>query len=1387
MKHARIIWLIALLAAFQLQALERVPNQLIFKTSETIAVSARSTGLKDFDSFLQSSQLKEISPVLNKAQNRFFVASFHQDIDWQNLENLHFSGIEYVQPNYLSKLFLQPNDSLYVEQLVNLENSLVPDAWDITVGNDQIIVAVVDSGINFDHPDLQSNIYYNPGEIPNDGIDNDGNGYIDDWRGWDFVHAPELSSIAIGDYLDRDNDPNDDLFHGTHVSGIIAADTNNQEGIAGISWNAKILPIRAGFATNIAGAGYLQDSDAAAGIIYAADMQADIINISWGDVNYSPIIADACDYALQRGSIIVAAAGNSSVSIDRQLMYPAKLASTIAVGAVDSNLQLASFSCYGPQMDIVAPGSSIISTYSGNHLYQTLSGTSMSAPFVAGCLALLLSFEPGLDFAEIKSRLATSAIDLGEKGFDVYYANGLIDAQALLINQNTANIEIEHPADFAGFSSSFPIIGSVSATAFSHYRVDYASEDEDGNLSWQPVNPQISYYYEPVESDVIANFVVNPNLADSTYLVKVEVFSYNNSYRTTFSVYIDQTPPVYLPEYSSWMQRYEAENNEYFINVIFDEAVFLQNTDDPQQYNLPIKANSNHVLKLYHDPVNLPIDLYAVNNVGLEIYVDNAFNFLRTYHSIDQNLYLQSTAGQQIYAFYKTYDFDDNGKHDFVGIVNEDGQNRLKIFEPNQTEIIEKFDFGVGYWPHDIGDSDGNGIEIITMNIDQPVIFAAENSDYPSIQYNLDYTAFGANFADYDGDGIDEIVLIRNETINGATKKVMSLIKRNGTDFNLEHTIVNPTEPSIWNVFSNRIVCGDLDGDQYPDLVASDLDGDVMIFENLTGEFELSWTAKLPLGNSYYLAMGDFTGDGQNELCAGGYNLDYSEPERSFSFFQFFKSVGNNDYEAIGYISFSEVANSNSITTADLDGDGTQEIIVGVPPNIYIIDYQEGEFIPIWQGNSFSNATNVVAAAPQTDSNDAYIICNQKIDSNIQSSLIRKNEVFTGPPTPSRFTVFPLDENSVQLNWLHSSTTSFNIYRKQNEIVELLASNWNAFEFVDTGLAAEDTLYYQVTAVDASYDPPESLPTVWKQAVPDIPSQITEVKMTSSNELKAIFSKPLSPAAVNRGNFWVTPEIGNPVSLNLLEQNTAVILRFSQNFLPDPGQYCLHFSLIGNTGVPATGSPAGFHFTEDIMPPEIVRTTILTEDQVSITFSEAMQVLQTEDLANYVFLPPANDSENFITAAIYEESDSCFVTLDFSYPFQISTQPYFIKLNGMQDLAGNELSSSQNKCHFSLTANSGFRNLKQLKVYPNPLDMSKSVFGKISFINLPQDMSGNVWIYDLSGNLIFNDEFGPFSHPAQSYSWNCRNRAGKRISSGIYYYILRMGKDARRGKIIVIN
>jgi len=507
MKLGKII-ILFLAVSVSLFGLEYVPNQLIFKTTSTKQVNNKTIGLESFDNFLNERNVENLKSILPKSDNKYFIATFQDDIDWENIKNYQFEGIEYIQPNYLNTFNLHPNDPWFPDQQLHYDNCNIPQSWDYTVGNEQILVAIVDSGLHFEHPDLQDNIFINENEIPDDGVDNDNNGYIDDTHGWDFVNAPELGSIALGDYLEQDNQPNDELNHGTHIAGIISATSNNAEGVCGISWNSKILIVRSGFKT--LDGGYLQDDDAASGIIYAADMGADVINLSWGDTEYSQIIADACYYAYNKGSIIVVAAGNEGATASHQIVYPALYSTTLAVGAVDKLKKRASFSSWGHQLDLVAPGQLVYSTYdmTEEDLYKEQSGTSMAAPFVCAAVALLLSVEPGLDFAEVRGRLISSAQDLGEEGFDEVFGYGLLDVYSLLTDNNAPVIEIATPLDNAGLNSTFDIIGTVQCPNLWYYTVKYTSEEMPSSTDWIDVDSNISDYEEEVDNGLIAHFIV---------------------------------------------------------------------------------------------------------------------------------------------------------------------------------------------------------------------------------------------------------------------------------------------------------------------------------------------------------------------------------------------------------------------------------------------------------------------------------------------------------------------------------------------------------------------------------------------------------------------------------------------------------------------------------------------------------------------------------------------------------------------------------------------------------------------------------------------------------------------------------------------------------------
>ncbi|MBW4520474.1 MAG: S8 family serine peptidase [Scytolyngbya sp. HA4215-MV1] len=269
-----------------------------------------------------------------------------------------------------------------------LDQVRAPEVWNQGYTGQGVIVAVVDTGVDYNHVDLSGNIWVNAGEIAGDGIDNDNNGFIDDVRGWDFV--------------DADNDPMDTEGHGTHVSGTIAG-MNNGFGVTGVAYNSTIMPVR------VLGPNGGSSTGVAAGIIYAVNNGADVINLSLGG-GFSTEIRDAIEYAFNQGVVVVMAAGNEGQS---QPGFPARHATDwgIAVGAVDITNTLANFSNRAgttPLDYIVAPGVDVLST-TPNNTYSSFSGTSMATPHVAGVAALILSANPGLTPAQVEALLTGTA------------------------------------------------------------------------------------------------------------------------------------------------------------------------------------------------------------------------------------------------------------------------------------------------------------------------------------------------------------------------------------------------------------------------------------------------------------------------------------------------------------------------------------------------------------------------------------------------------------------------------------------------------------------------------------------------------------------------------------------------------------------------------------------------------------------------------------------------------------------------------------------------------------------------------------------------------------------------------------------------------------------
>ncbi|KAB2948343.1 MAG: cell surface protein [Candidatus Methanoperedens nitroreducens] len=371
---------------------EHRPGELLVKYTKKLPK-------KDFENFYKS---QNITLIKDYPKIGYHLIRVDESRLENTIESLSRSNkFENTEPNYIVKALKTPNDPRF-NKLWAMNNTGqtggIPDAdidalqaWDISTGSKEVIVAVIDTGVDYTHEDLAGNMWTNPGEIQGNGIDDDNNGFVDDYYGWDFAYD--------------DNNPMDVYFHGTHVSGTIGGAGNNGKGVAGVSWDVSIMAVKF-----IGDDGWGYTSDAIEAINYATMMGADIMSNSWGGGEYSSALEAAIRAADEAGILFVAAAGNWAKDTDQYPNYPSgyDVPNVISIAATDKNDHLADFSNYGVlTVDLGAPGVDILSSVPGNS-YSLYSGTSMAAPHVSGAAALLKAFNPSLTHLGIKNILMKS-------------------------------------------------------------------------------------------------------------------------------------------------------------------------------------------------------------------------------------------------------------------------------------------------------------------------------------------------------------------------------------------------------------------------------------------------------------------------------------------------------------------------------------------------------------------------------------------------------------------------------------------------------------------------------------------------------------------------------------------------------------------------------------------------------------------------------------------------------------------------------------------------------------------------------------------------------------------------------------------------------------------
>ncbi|MEW5701593.1 MAG: S8 family serine peptidase [Candidatus Zixiibacteriota bacterium] len=448
--------------------------------------------------------------------------------------------VEYAEIDRRWELHQRPSDPLYSRQW-DLENTGAP-YWSVlsvpgeendtlierngSIGADirfpaaysrpgpwaDVIVGVLDTGVDTGHVELRDNLARNSRETAGNGLDDDHNGLVDDVCGWDFSGNAAATPVDIV----GDNDVADYMGHGTHVAGTIAATVDNGIGIAGICAPARILPVKI-FPNPFF-------SVSAQAVYYAVARGARVINMSWGGQFRSRVLEDALAFAHDRGVVLVASMGNSG---DDQIFYPSAYPQTIGVGATNARDELAGFSTYNEFIDLLAPGVDILSLRAtGTDLYADVgeprvhiidndyliaSGTSMAAPHVSGAAAVLLSFAPGLTNERIREILRATVHEIVGSPLA-----GRIDLETALAALPGLFVRIESPKSYEWIGGDMAIVGSATGLAFDHYLVLVAAGHPPADLTWTTITSAAT----PVDSGLLAHWTTNT--AEGPYTIRLD-------------------------------------------------------------------------------------------------------------------------------------------------------------------------------------------------------------------------------------------------------------------------------------------------------------------------------------------------------------------------------------------------------------------------------------------------------------------------------------------------------------------------------------------------------------------------------------------------------------------------------------------------------------------------------------------------------------------------------------------------------------------------------------------------------------------------------------------------------------------------------------------------
>jgi len=794
------------------------PPRIIVKFVENSAISLDNlnvitpkSGRAEFDRLSRKYQVNQIAPLFKKGGqsssgtpfDRVFILDFPGGTDIENASAAYaaLDYIEYAEPDYAVEFYDFPEDYYFTHQWsyhnqgqghyhILRRPGYQNDKMIITRGTDDAdvdaleiyqnppdntltaVVAIIDTGVDIDHPELNGRIWINPRETADNGIDDDNNGYIDDIHGWDFAAGDVVYEVDL-----EDNDPTDEFGHGTHCAGIVAAVADNGSGISGLIDNCRIMALKIHPWPLV--------SKIARAVIYAADNGADVINMSFGMPYRSFLLEDALAYARSRGVVPCAASGNSGIE---EYNFPAAFDATICVGATNDSDHVTDFSTYGSHLDLCAPGLAILSLRADSSdmygdddtepfvhivsdIYYLSSGTSMSCPHAVGAAAWIKAASPGLTAEKTIEILRLSSDDYldpygrGDNlpGWDIYSGYGRINLQGALAMTPALRAEITSPRLHEIVSGEVAMQGYADGADFASYIIEYAAADD--TMTWFPVvsssmpvtdgllgtwntagltgNYSLRLRSGPDHAAWKSVFVANESVAEIVFPVEGD----------TLSGYLEILVNAYAPDFKNVVIEYSAVASP-------DEWVPIASSSVP----LINEGISEWILEaLSEGEYDIRLSVFVTGRMAVSdqvrVYVRSFFDGERAWkNNFESNVSIIANYG----------DFDADGINE-IALGHESGIAFMTPEGAPKTSGMPAFPENSYLIPPAVGNLDDDGIDDIVAFGAEPAKLYAFPSTAPPFEINLGVTPEINSFSnmeadmcrlalkDLDNDGRDEI------------------------------------------------------------------------------------------------------------------------------------------------------------------------------------------------------------------------------------------------------------------------------------------------------------------------------------------------------------------------------------------------------------------------------------------------------------------------------------------------------------------------------------------------------------------------------------------------------------------------------------------------------